>query len=531
MPGDGGRERTHGVLVAACLAAGVVLGLVAMTVKGSDPNHTAFDTALSTTTGFVYLGAGATAHARRPTNRAGLLMAWVGLLFFTEDLKLSTNPVLFTLGLLFSTASGPGIVHLVLAFPDGELKSRWERLLVVATYTVSFGLALAIMLVGDSRGLSPHREPNLLLITPDDGLAELFDRCLEGVGALIAAGVITVLVYRWVTGKLPQRRLLTPVLVVALTGACLSVVGNLAGANGGAGPGGPVIRTIYNLVFCLWPLAFLLGVLRARIGSAELARLLADRDEGRLSALVKDDAVWQDSHSYNALTAAAGLVRDNQRLAAELEKQLAEVRESRARIVSASDNERRRVERDLHDGAQQRLVSVLLSVRMARQRLGDSLTPELDEVLTATAAELQVAITELRELARGIRPRILTEDGLVPAIRSLAERVPLIIQLHLGEIPRLPDPVELTAYFVVSESLTNTLKHARASRVSIEVVIDNGVLRLEVTDDGVGCAELSADGTGLSNLRDRVRALDGELIVHSAVKAGTSVLAVIPLGS
>lgn len=166
-------------------------------------------------------------------------------------------------------------------------------------------------------------------------------------------------------------------------------------------------------------------------------------------------------------------------------------------------------------------MSVLLSVRMARQRLGDALTPELDEMLTTTADKLQVSITELRELARGIRSRILTEDGLVPAIRSLAERVPLIIQLHLGEIPRLPDPVELTAYFVVSESLTNTLKHARASRVSIEVVIDNGVLRLEVTDDG----------TGLANLRDRVRALDGELIVHSAVKAGTSVLAVIPLGS
>ncbi|WP_370947484.1 sensor histidine kinase [Amycolatopsis sp. cg5] len=528
MPGSGGRERSHGVVVAATLAFGVTLGFLAVIIKTSDPNHSALDTALSTTTGFLYLGAGATAYARRPSNRIGLLMTLVGLLFFTEDFKLSTNPVLFTIGMLFTSASSPAVVHLVLAFPDGTLKSRWERLLVVSTYVVAFGCALAIMLFNDSRGLTPPREPNLLLITSDDGVALVFQQALTVIGTLIAAGVVVVLIYRWATGKLPQRKLLTPVLAIALIGAITSAVGGLFGP---LGPAGPAVQNLYRITFCLWPLAFLLGVLRARVGSAELARLLADRDEGRLTALVKDDAVWQDSHSYDALTAAAGLVRDNQRLAAELEKQLAEVRESRARIVSASDNERRRVERDLHDGAQQRLVSVLLSVRMARQRFDGSLTPELDEVLTSTATELQVAITELRELARGIRPRILTEDGLMPAIRSLAERVPLIIQLHLGEIPRLPDPVELTAYFVVSEALTNTLKHARASRVSIEVVVDGEVLRLEVTDDGVGCAELNVDGTGLSNLRDRVRALDGELIVHSAAKAGTSVLAAIPLGS
>jgi signal transduction histidine kinase len=201
---------------------------------------------------------------------------------------------------------------------------------------------------------------------------------------------------------------------------------------------------------------------------------------------------------------------------------------SRQQVVDSVEAERRRMERDLHDGAQQRLVSVVLLLRMAGRRYGGELPAEVRALLAGTVEELQTAITELRELARGIRPAILTEAGLVAAVRSLADRIPVDVALSVGEVPRLDAAVEATAYFVTSEALTNALKHAQTDHVAVRIAVAGAELRVEVTDTGVGGADVEG-GTGLAGLRDRVQALGGELEVSGGT-GGTTVRAVIPLG-
>jgi signal transduction histidine kinase len=212
------------------------------------------------------------------------------------------------------------------------------------------------------------------------------------------------------------------------------------------------------------------------------------------------------------------------------EQAQAEMRASRARIVRAADEARQKLERNLHDGAQQRLVAVSLSLRMATGQLPGA--PErAHELLTAASEELTQAIDELRELARGIHPSVLTERGLGPALELLAKRAPLKVKVvnDLGD-ERLPSSVEAGAYYVVAESLTNVAKYADASSVQVHVGCVDGSVRVEVVDDGVGGAD-AALGSGLRGLADRVEALDGRFGVESAPGEGTRVWAEIPLES
>jgi signal transduction histidine kinase len=204
-----------------------------------------------------------------------------------------------------------------------------------------------------------------------------------------------------------------------------------------------------------------------------------------------------------------------------------ELRASRVRIVQAADAARRKIERDLHDGAQQRLVALALDVRLARARVERdpaSAAPFLEKL----GAELAEASEELRELARGIHPAVLTERGLGPAITALADRAPFPVEIVELPEERLPSAAETTAYFTVSEALTNIAKYAQASHASVRLATENGSLVVEVRDDGVGGAEAST-GSGLSGLADRVGAIDGELAVVSPPGEGTLVRAVLPL--
>ena len=175
----------------------------------------------------------------------------------------------------------------------------------------------------------------------------------------------------------------------------------------------------------------------------------------------------------------------NARLHAEVRAQLDTVKESRARIATAADAERRRIERDLHDGAQQRLVALALELRSAQRGLGAEADPELDRLLASTADELQVAVEELRSLAHGIHPGALTQAGLSSALEALAARVPIPVTVD-ATTERFPAEVEVTAYFVASEALANVVKHAQASKVAVSAQRDNGTLVIEVSDDGVG---------------------------------------------
>ncbi|MDX6539532.1 MAG: hypothetical protein QOI71_1142, partial [Gaiellales bacterium] len=221
----------------------------------------------------------------------------------------------------------------------------------------------------------------------------------------------------------------------------------------------------------------------------------------------------------------AGLVLENERLAAEVRVQLAEVRASRTRIVAATDAERRRIERNLHDGAQQRLVTLSLALGIAAGRDGGAGS----DVLARARDEVDGAIAELRELARGIHPTLLREEGLLTAVEALARRTPLPVTVQGSAGDRLPDAVELAAYFLVSEALTNVVKHAAASEATVRFDRRSGILRVVVADDGVGGAGAAAD-SGLAGLRDRLEVLDAGLVIESEPGRGTIISVEIPCG-
>jgi len=250
---------------------------------------------------------------------------------------------------------------------------------------------------------------------------------------------------------------------------------------------------------------------------------VVEREGQPLAALIHDPAL--DQGLVRAAAAAAGMAIVNERLQAEVRAQLEEVRASRQRIVEAGDAERRRVERNLHDGAQQRMVTLAISLAMLRDRAG--IDPAMAASLDQAAAELKQAIAELRELARGIHPAILTEEGLPAAVEALADRSSVPVRVVADFDERLPGPIEATAYFVVSESLANVTKYAHASVAQVELSRRNGHLRVEVVDDGVGGADAS-HGSGLRGLEDRVSAVRGSLRVQDAPGGGTCVLAEIP---
>jgi len=239
-------------------------------------------------------------------------------------------------------------------------------------------------------------------------------------------------------------------------------------------------------------------------------------------------AFWWVAFGVTALLPIAfvgGLLQSHvARLDAELVTRLQELRASRVRLVNAGDAERRRLERDLHDGAQSRLVSVnLLLGRLKLMVEGDA---KATAMLDLAQSELRTGLAELRELARGIHPAVLTAHGLEPAIRSLASRSPVPVDVDADPVD-LPPPVEIAAYFVVSEALTNVAKYAQATAATVTVRAAHGVVRLEIADDGVGGADPSR-GSGLDGLGDRVAALDGTITVDSPPGEGTTVRVEIP---
>jgi signal transduction histidine kinase len=196
-------------------------------------------------------------------------------------------------------------------------------------------------------------------------------------------------------------------------------------------------------------------------------------------------------------------------------------------LVTAQDEERRRLERDLHDGAQQRLVAISLALRMAKGMVRPNANPDLGTRLDQASEQLTLALSELREFARGIHPAILTERGLIPALQSLAERSTVPATVDATVSVRLPAAVEATAYFVVSEALANAAKYSKAAAVTVRVSAANGELTMEVADDGIGGADPTR-GSGLRGLGDRVAAVDGTIEVHSPPGQGTTLRVRIP---
>ena len=265
------------------------------------------------------------------------------------------------------------------------------------------------------------------------------------------------------------------------------------------------------------------------VEDAEHAVTMLEGDGRPLAAIVHDPALREDPALVGSVMAVLRLAVENERLDDELRARLDEVKASRARLVVAAEEERRRVERDLHDGAQQRLVAVTIALQQARQSAtAGGATPELSDRLAAVAEELQGAIDDLRELARGIHPALLADDGLPAAIAALARRSAVAVELRIDLDRRLPPHIEATAYFTIAEALTNAARHAQASRATVTIRDAGDRLDVSVRDDGVGGADPTR-GSGLRGLADRLAAVDGRLVIESPARGGTLLRAEVPL--
>ncbi len=265
-------------------------------------------------------------------------------------------------------------------------------------------------------------------------------------------------------------------------------------------------------------------------GDSERAVSVLGDPASPVAALIYDSSLVDEGQLVDTAAAAVHLALQNARLQVQLRAQLEEVRQSRTRLVEAADSERQRVERDLHDGAQQQLVTLLLSLQDTKTEATRRSDHETATLIDANIASLKEALRELRELARGIHPTLLTQAGLLPAIRSLTERCPIPVGItgELGDA-RLAPPLEAALYFVVSEAITNAVKYSKGRRMCVSLGRHSGFAVVEVSDDGVGGADLSV-GSGLRGLTDRVAAVGGRLIIKSDHTGGTTIRAEVPCG-
>jgi signal transduction histidine kinase len=544
-------------------------------------------------TALIVITMGLVVWARRPDSRTGILLTALPFAGVLADLAwiFPTSAPAVTIGLAATQLAVPIIVHLVLSYPSGRLTSRVDRAFTACAYGFALVYAVPLLLFFDPR--APD-DPNVwewpTHVRPLTHVAWLdvsgLRHVLDALELLLAVVFLALLVRKVVRASPSGRRVALPLVVAAfLVAAQFAVQIGLYG-----GPASSWTSSewfwIVTLATLALPISLAAGLLWGRAArsavadlvvelertppgsvrdalartlrdpSLELALWLPERGfyadhEGHrvelpargtdravtvlgppqspVAALVHDPALLERRALLDAAAAAARLALENERLQAELRAQLAELRASRARIVQAGDDERRRLERDLHDGAQQHLLGLGLALQLARARLG----PEANgaaELLAEAEGELRSALDGLRGLARGIHPAILTDHGLGPALRALAERSQVPVTIDAVPEERLAQPIEAAAYFLVSESLANIAKYARASGVHVRVTRRDGEAVIDVEDDGVGGADPSR-GSGLRGLLDRVQALDGSLTVESPAGAGTQIHAEIPCAS
>jgi signal transduction histidine kinase len=574
-------ERPSIILAVVGLLAG--LG-AAWIMLGNEVRPHGGDVALVIAVGWSFVASGLVAWRLRPGNPIGLAMVVTGLLRFAEGLYWSQDPVLFTLGHAVGYLYMAGLVYVLLAFPTGWLESTVERGAFIAAVMATGAFQIAWLLTGGHEQSGPCAAcpPNVLEIAHAPALAAAIQTAQLATGAVVGAIAIAIVLRRWWSASAPLRFAITPVIwagIATLAALVVMVLNHLSGEPLGYGP-----HLGLDLTLALVALAFLVGLGRTRMARSGVADLLAEladtpapgalraalaralrdpslevaywlpaeeryvdssgkpapmprpgdarsvtmveREDRRIAALVHDPAVTDDESLVRAVAAAAGLQLENERLQAELRSQLEEVRASRARIVEATQEERRRIERDLHDGTQQRLVSIAMTLGLAEARI--AIDAEAGRRLIAEArAELSSALQELRELSQGIHPGILTERGLGEAVADLALRMHLPVEVEVRLSERLPTPVETAAYYVISEALTNVAKHAQASKVRVRVGREDGEAHIAVSDDGRGGADAWA-GSGLRGLRDRVEALGGRFALDSPAGAGTSIAVEIP---
>jgi signal transduction histidine kinase len=534
--------------------------------------------------GASFIGSGAVAWWRRSANRTGPLLVLVGYLWFISDLSYVPNNLPWTLSQLYSTLYQPVLGYVALAYPTGRLLTRWDRRVIV----LALGWNLInnpVQLFFDNFGPCTCGRRNLLLIRNDPGLEHTLQVASSVISVPVILLVAAFIVRRWWMSTKTAKWVMGPALW-GVGGAALSLAGReVADIVNLTGTADNVVYVVTGVGLIVFPVTLLMGVLRTRLSYAGVARLvrelagplepgdvrnalastlkdpklelyywsataggyvdvdgtpgdphananrlvkLIEWDARPLAAIVTDPVLTEDANFVDSVIGAARLALQNEALQAEVRAQLAQLRGAAVRIVEAGETERRRIERNLHDGAQQRLLALSLSLASTRQRMGESDDAGVRDVLARAGEQLQEAITELRELARGIHPILLTQEGLGPSLQGLAERASVPVELHCVK-GRFPEAVEATAYFVAAEALTNAMRHAHTSQVWVDIDRREKELVVSIRDSGIGTADVSR-GSGLRGLADRVAAIGGSLSVDSRPGAGTTVTARLPCG-
>ena len=526
--------------------------------------------------GFVF--AGVVAWWRRPDSHFGLLMVLAGAAWFLASLSSANLAAPYTVGIAFDLLPAVVFLHVVLAFPSGRLE-RFERALVGIGYVTALSVHLFGMTLG---GFGPD---NLLEFASRESAS---NRLLNGqlivLSALCVVG-IGVLTFRRRDAGRPLRRTIA-LLVEAFALALVMIAFLFLSAVFGLVSGETTYETIRRATFFvvgLAPLVFLVGLLHARLVRSAVGDLmvelradptpadlrdalsrtlrdpsltlvywlpefeayagldgqpvqlsgdrdgrsmtLIDRDGVPVAALLHDPSLDDEPELLAAATAGAGIAVENARLHVELRARLEELRGSRARMLNVANKERQRLERNLHDGAQQRLVALSLELSLLSGDLaGDT---GAQERLTRARHQIAASLAELREIARGIHPAVVSGHGLGVALEQLAALAPVPVRFAVETNGRLPESIEVAAYYLVCESLTNVGKYSQASSATVDVKRSNGIVQIEVTDNGVGGVDTER-GSGLRGIADRVEALDGRLRIWSPVGGGTRVRADIP---
>jgi signal transduction histidine kinase len=512
-----------------------------------------------------YVVCGLIAWWRRPESRFGPLMVVAGFAPFLSRLAEADVEALRLFGEALLLLPLVLFLHVFLAYPSGRLERMAEQALVVTAYSAIFGFDLIRA---------------LLEVSDRDGAAAVALGAQRATIFVIALGAFGVLISRRRSSGRPLRfsiELLVGSFALALVGLAVGLIMKGLGA-----PGADIVRWIAFGLVGFAPMLLLVGFLRARLARSSLGELflelrgdpspadlqdalgralrdpslsllywlpefgsyadlegravelphsddgravtLIDRDGVQVAALLHDPALAQEPELLDAVTAAASIALENAQLHVELRARLEELRGSRARVIDAGQKERQRLERNLHDGAQQRLIALSLELSRLEQQEED---PVLSARLDEARRELAVSLAELRDVARGLHPAVLTGHGLEVALESIAARSSVSVDLTVELEGRLHERIEVAAYYVVSESLANVAKHAQATSAKVDVVQTNGQLLVEVVDDGVGGADTEG-GSGLRGLADRVEALNGRLRVWTPLGGGTRVKAEIP---
>jgi signal transduction histidine kinase len=585
-------ERRRAAALAAALAAagGVACALsIAAPAFHDLPLHP-MDQTVHAGVAAAYIGTGVIALLRRPGNAIGPLMASVGFLWLVGDLNWIHAPATFTAVAMFGKLYQTALAHLALVYPSGQFSRPLERHAVVALYVWAVGNNLIWLLFYD-----PHTDPgcnrcpdNLLLVDGNRELAQTISDITTVATIMLVLGVAALIVRHWRLATQAARRVMAPAIWTVGPAALFIAAHELGDAVDLSGTARRIVYDYLPAGLAVLPIGFLIGLLRTRLAYAQVGALLPELtaqvapgrvraalaatlhdpdlellywspagesyvdldgqvrepvagpgralspiegETGPLAVMVVDKIALDEPELLRATVAMARLALENERLQAEVRSQLVQLRSSTARIVEAGQDARRRIERDLHDGAQQRLLALSMTLGRARLRAGANGDGEIGAFLDRAADDLQEAIGELRELARGIHPVLLTQEGLASALQALAERAPLPVEVS-APTRRFPETVESTAYFFVCEAVTNAARHSGASAVWVEAAVAGADLIVRVRDDGSGGVDEAAGntGSGLVGMRDRVIAVGGRMTIASPAGAGTTLVARLPCG-